>query len=432
MRSFAMPRLKVLGGDRGAGDAGLVLAGGGAGGAYTAGALSVLLPRLGDQLRVVVGSSVGALSAAYLAADWDRRCNESPNGLCQLWRELRFRDVIAPLTSPGGVWRLLAHVGGLMPIAAPRQPSVFDCRPLARTLPDLISFERLNANLTAGRLTLAVMATCAHDHRPRVFYQGATPPVSSDRVRGIDYEQTEPLALEHVLASGSIPALLPAVHIRAPERAAGWYYDGAPTLNTPIKPALWLGAKRVIVIALNSIGPQRATNQPRPDLFTGAFQFLHGALGDPVAQDIRTLAHTNTLLTGHGHDLDGEQQPRSVPYIFIAPQDPTTIGQLATRIWREHYARPARSGQRRDLWLLGRLLDAGASARRGELLSYLFFAPEFAEALIELGCRDAQRWLESHPADPWRVDPLPAWTQTRRTATEVVPSSDGRHGTHAA
>jgi len=30
----------------------------------------------------------------------------------------------------------------------------------------------------------------------------------------------------------------------------------------------------------------------------------------------------------------------------------------------------------------------------GDLLSYLFFAPEFIEPLIELGRRDAQAWLD--------------------------------------
>ena len=42
----------------------------------------------------------------------------------------------------------------------------------------------------------------------------------------------------------------------------------------------------------------------------------------------------------------------------------------------------------------------------------MFFAGEFAEELIQLGQADAQRWLDEHPADPWRVDPLPAWNPT--------------------
>ena len=45
----------------------------------------------------------------------------------------------------------------------------------------------------------------------------------------------------------------------------------------------------------------------------------------------------------------------------------------------------------------------------GELLSYVFFAGEFAEALIRLGRADAQRWIDEHPADLWQLDPLPAW-----------------------
>src|SRR5665213_4281494 len=50
----------------------LVLAGGGARGAYEAGALSVLLPLLekrGERPRILIGTSVGALNVSFLAAN---------------------------------------------------------------------------------------------------------------------------------------------------------------------------------------------------------------------------------------------------------------------------------------------------------------------------------------------------------------------------
>ena len=97
-----------------------------------------------------------------------------------------------------------------------------------------------------------------------------------------------------------------------------------------------------------------------------------------------------------------------VPYIFIAPEDPLAIGEIARRVYRKHYRRPWNGGTR-DLWLLGKILDAGADAMHGELLSYLFFAGEFAEELIQLGQADAQRWIDEHPADLWQLDPLPEW-----------------------
>ena len=43
-------------------------------------------------------------------------------------------------------------------------------------------------------------------------------------------------------------------------------------------------------------------------------------------------------------------------------------------------------------------------AAHGELLSYLFFAREFARALIELGRADAERWLaEPHDDGLWQI-----------------------------
>ena len=62
-----------MSGENGAGgDVGLVLGGDGARAAYASGALSVLLPELKDRVRVIVGTSAGALISAYLAANWHR------------------------------------------------------------------------------------------------------------------------------------------------------------------------------------------------------------------------------------------------------------------------------------------------------------------------------------------------------------------------
>jgi predicted acylesterase/phospholipase RssA len=44
------------------------------------------------------------------------------------------------------------------------------------------------------------------------------------------------------------PILFPPVRVQTPAEACGWYVDGAPRLNAPIKPALDLGADRLVVI----------------------------------------------------------------------------------------------------------------------------------------------------------------------------------------
>ena len=357
-----MGRLTAIDRAGGQADAGLVLAGGGARGAYTSGVLSVLLPQVGHEVRVIVGSSVGGVIAAHLAAHWNGDAAAPHDGGADVWRALGFHEVLAPLLSPGGARRLLGHVGGLLPIVPPHRPSVFDSSPLRATLPRLIPFDQLNANLQRERLVLGLAATCAHGQRPRVFCKGPGPQRTYDALRGIEYIPTQTIAPEHVMASAAIPALLPAIHVEEPAHAAGWYFDGAPTLNTPIKPALWLGAKRVLVIALSSIGrPTMPADVRRPDVFTGAFQFLHGALGDPLANDIRTLASTNAAITAGQDRVAGAARCRTSS---SAPEDPAAIGRLASRIWRQHYGRPGRGGARRDLWLLGQLLDAGADATR--------------------------------------------------------------------
>jgi NTE family protein len=433
----------MSGDNEGPGVAGLVLGGGGARGAYTSGALSVLLPELKDQVRVIVGTSAGALISAYLAANWHRSTAEAIEDGLRFWRELRFGDVFAPLVGLGGAARFMRYLGEFLPVSSLHAPSVLHPEPLARTLGRLVDFDRLSENIPEQRLALGVVATPAHSNRSVVFHQGGIPRHRDDPLRGIEYVATPKLGAEHILASAAIPALFPAVRVTTPEQAAGWYFDGGPRLNTPIKPALWLGADRVIVIALNAVAASRtAPPDHQPDFYVGAAHLLHAALGDPLAQDIRTLANRNALIAARLAAADGasgaglaarqerQQQPggldepvRPVPYIFIAPEDPSAIGEIARRVYRKHYSRAWKAGAR-DLWLLGKIVDGGADAMHGELLSYLFFTGEFADELIQLGQADAQRWIDEHPADIWQLDPLPDWTQ-QRAATQAPSAPRG-------
>ncbi len=300
----------------GGGGAGLVLGGGGARGAYASGALSVLLRELKDQVRVIVGTSAGALISAYLAANWHRSIEEAIEDGLSFWRELRFGDVFAPLVGLGGAARFMRYVGEFLPVSSLHAPSVLHPEPLEQTLGRLVDFDRLSENVREQQVAIGVVATPAHSNGSVVFHQGGIPRHRDDPLRGIEYVATPGLAAEHILASAAIPALFPAVRVSEPEQAAGWYFDGGPRLNTPIKPALWLGAERVIVIALNSVAASRtAPPDAQPDFYVGAAHLLHAALGDPLAQDIRTLANRNALIAARlaAEDATFWRRPRCAP-----------------------------------------------------------------------------------------------------------------------
>jgi NTE family protein len=250
----------------------VVLAGGGARGAYEIGALSALLPHLearGERPRVIVGTSVGAINAAYLAASADEPIEEVLEHGLRLWSELGFDDVLQPLLSPAELARALGSVGEFLRVPGVRLPSLLDPSPLARTLRSRIQLGRIHTNVTRGALdAAAVVATSAGSGGSVVFHDGGGR-VQQDRQRAIEYVPTR-LGIDHVRASAAIPGVFPAVRVSRPRPAAGWYFDGGTRLNTPIKPALGLGAGRVVVIALNSL--RSASVRGRPAALDGVSQ----------------------------------------------------------------------------------------------------------------------------------------------------------------
>jgi NTE family protein len=408
-----------------------VLAGGGARGAYEAGALSALAPALaaaGQSPDIIVGTSIGALNGSFFAARADEPLETSAAAALEMWRELSWEDALRPLVSPSELGRLLGAGALLAGLPGGGLTGLLDPTPLRGTLERLVSFERIAGNVASGALSAAaVVATGYHTTRSVVFHHGG-PDLALDPLRAIDYFATA-LMPEHVLASAAIPGAFPAVEIQHPSDAAGWYGDGGVRLNAPLTPALALGADRVVVVGLNS-SVTHAGASGRPDALDGVAQLLQVVLADQLAEDVATLAAVNETLmpaspasardaaagkrvrAGKG---DGGKRAaagrgkrrgrhRTIPYIFVAPSDRLEIGRLAREVYRRRYASIAGFVRDSNIALLGRIVDADRSAIHGELLSYLFLAREFLDELIALGHRDGVRWIESqHDAGLWQL-----------------------------
>jgi len=368
----------------------IVLAGAGARGAYEAGILSVLVPRLLEepgQEIVLVGTSAGAINTAILAAF--ESADKAVAAMTDLWTTVDATDVFVPIreTALQTAARYVAEVLHL----PGRLDSLLDSRPLGSTMEQRLDWDKLDRNLrgTGWVHTAGIVATSCARGRGTVFVQGKNlvPPM---RDADVDYAKTT-LRSEHVMASAAIPVAFRPVHIDAPAKQRGWYIDGGVKLNAPIKPALALGADRVVVVATtpDPAGPHAAPVSPaEPDVFDAATVVMHALLIDRMADDIRALRRVNTLVSaGRGRAPSGY---RAIPNLFLGPPKRGLISETANDVFSDRY-----SGIKRpfsDLGLLGRLL-AGTRENHGELLSFVFFDREFHKALIELGAKHASRTL---------------------------------------
>jgi NTE family protein len=407
------------------GAVGLVLTGGGARGAYEAGALSVLLPELerrGERPSLLVGTSVGAINAAHLAASHHLPASEAVSGLVSIWRGVTLDDVIRPIVREQVPLAALRGLGGIFSTPGTRQPSLLDATPLGASLQRWGDWPALRRNIDSGTVALAVVATAVRTERTVVFCDAhAGPPPRGSHE--LDYVAAQ-ITPTHIRAAAAIPLLFAPVRIGQPAAARGWYVDGGTRLNAPIKPALDLGVGRLAVVGTASVTqpeiPAGGHDGGPPGLREGALNLMHGALLDPLVEDLRALGNINAFFADGDPGAQryrharGKRAYRTVPYLFIGPRRPGAIGELAREVYRERYGglRGARSP---DFVLLNRLLG-GSGPSEGELLSYLFFEPTFLDALIDLGRRDARGWLaESAGADggaPWLIEPLPDIRET--------------------
>ncbi len=280
---------------------GLVLAGGGVRGAYEAGALSVLLPHLearGERPTVLVGTSVGGLTATYLASVAHLGADEAVAGLLERWRGLSKGAVIRPIVRRQAPETIIRYTAEFLGVPGVRLPALLDSAPLAATLDSWIDWRQLRHNVGSGALdAVGVVATSVSSGRSTVFVEGRSEDELFDSY-GIDYVPVR-LGNAHVRASAAIPTFFPAVWVDSPRMARGWYYDGGTRLNTPIKPILDLDADRLVLVATDAIDRSRDDRARDPDFVPdyadGALELIQATLVDPLMHDVRMLGKINLL-----------------------------------------------------------------------------------------------------------------------------------------
>jgi NTE family protein len=386
---------------------GLVLAGGGARGAYEAGVLAELLPWLeerGERPTVLVGTSVGALTAAFLASVAHLPAREAVDRLVARWGAVTQERVIRPIVRVQSPWTLVRYLAELAGMPGVRLEGLLDASPLRGTVRDWLDWEPVDENLGAGNLdALAVVATSASTERAVVFVQAREDaPVPGATLVDYVFEQ---LGDEHVLASAAIPVFFSSVRM-GPDSDPAWFFDGGTRLNAPIKPALDLGVDRVVVVATHApfrpaeeetAGDARAS----PDFADGMLELVQAALVDPLIQDLRNLGKINLLAERLGPER--ARPYRTVPYLFAGPHDVGRLGSVVADVHAEHFAGPLGSLRAPDVTLMTRLLG-GTSPAHAELLSYLFFQPQFIGRAIAAGRQDAREVIAS--GDPWGTGPI--------------------------
>ncbi|MHC4608311.1 MAG: patatin-like phospholipase family protein, partial [Planctomycetota bacterium] len=235
----------------------VVFSGGGARGAYEAGVVRYLVEELPRRLGrpvefdILCGTSVGAIHACFLAATADQGPERGAR-LVDFWSSMRL-DQVLPLSARDLI-RLPRRLLGVRRIAeamrdgeAPdRLYGLLDTSELERIVLRAMPWRRIRTNVNAGRVdAVCIAATQIGTGRVVIFME--------TRERRIQHWTRDPsivprptrLLPTHALASAAIPLLFPAVRV-----ASTYYADGGLRLNTPLAPALRLGADRVLVIAL--------------------------------------------------------------------------------------------------------------------------------------------------------------------------------------
>lgn len=363
----------------------LVLMGGGARTAYQAGVLQALAAMLRLQgeppaafpFRVLVGTSAGAINAAYLASTANTGL-EAFDQLARFWSRLHCSDVYE-LEAP--VWvrfsRLLAAVK--LWGHARRRGAILNNMPLVDTLHHAISLAGIEASLQDNAIdALAVTASSYTSGVHWTFCHTSSDARHDSWNRPGRRAEFQPLTIEHLMASSALPFLFPATPLWVDGRCE-YFGDGSMRQVSPLSPAVHLGAHKVLVVGVGQ--PQRSsmvgTGVGEPSMGNIAGHAMASVFHDTLQADVEQTQRLARTLRQLPREVAAVLPYRAIEVLAIQPsQSLDALARTHVRL----LPRPVRHA-------LGGLgaMRGGSSA----LASYLLFEPGFVQALMVLGEQDA-------------------------------------------
>lgn len=387
----------------------VVLSGGGARGAYEVGVLSYIMRHLPKglvspgSLQIFCGTSVGAVHACYLASS-AQLPEHHVQHLERTWLALRIDHLVRMgaldlMRLPKDVWGLLS--GGEIPLGM-----LLDIPAFRKLVAGEIPWPQIGRNIESGLIQhLTVSTTHIESGRTVVFVDGKNGVLPSWTRDSRRLARVGRIGPQHAIASAAIPLLFPAVSIDG-----AYYCDGGLRQNTPLSPALRLGADRALVVAVGHGADQgkdaaqlamhglkranRPENPPAASLVLG--KVLNALLLDHLDYDLAQLRGINRILED-GEKAFGKtftetlsattEKFRGASY---RPVDPLVIRpsqDLGEMAWSwmqdEGMALPG---------MLGRLMSMVVRSQRAysaDFLSYLLFDGRYGARLMALGQADA-------------------------------------------
>ena len=383
----------------GSGGLATVLSGGGARGAYEAGVLRYLAEHVAPQLPpgspvdAWCGTSAGALNAAWYAGHG--LVASAARGLSRLWRDMAINDVYrfdtkTFFTTPLKVFRSKS---------VDLNRSVLDGEGVRHLVHDNYPSEGIRDRLQRGALqALVITATEVATGRSVHFLQSANQANQvPEKLLGAEALRAVRLSADHCLASAAIPFIFPAVQL-----GGRWFVDGSLRQNTPLRPALYLGADRILVVAVKRSFSARAEKalarleEQDANLVFLAGKTLNALMLDPIEQDLYRVEGMNRIfdwgertygpdfLARLNHDL---AQDRAMPYrtvrtLLIRPRE--DLGRVAAQVMK---AKPPEANRATRV-LLNAVSDQ--DGEEADLLSYLLFDGAYTGQLERLGWEDAR------------------------------------------